>query len=286
MIIDSHNHPNYWNMTCEKILQNMKEMGIDRTWLLSLETPAFEYSPVYHRITWGNEDGPIPFQNCLACWEKAPDKFVLGYAPDPRRPYALDRLEAAIESFGVRVCGEVMLRMMYDNPDAVAMFRYCGKRGLPVVVEINYGVGEGGPYPRPGYWYGGGIDAFERAIRQCKDTIFLGHGPGFWAHISNDDLYEKMAYPKGPVIPGGKLVEMMRTYDNLYCDLSAGSGLNALTRDPAFSKEFLLEFQDRVLFGRDNWDNQLRQFLDSLDLPEDVLKKIYAENSLKLVPLE
>lgn len=286
MIIDSHNHPNYLNMTCEKILENMKAYNIDRTWLLSLETPEFEYSPGYHRITWGNELGPIPFTNCLACVEKAPEKFVLGYAPDPRKPYAIDRLEAAIEQFGVRVYGEVMLRMMYDNPDAVSMFRYCGKRGLPVIVEVNYGIGEGGPYATPGYWYGGGIDAFERAVRQCSDTVFLGHGPGFWAHISGDDLYLKESYPKGPVRAGGRVAELMRTYDNLYCDLSAGSGLNALKRDRAFSKEFILEFQDRMLYGRDDWDNNLQEFLSSLELPAEVLGKIYAGNSLTLVPLE
>src|SRR5690606_4213220 len=163
---------------------------------------------------WGDESGPIPFANGLACVQQAPDKFVLGYAPDPRKPYAVDRLEAAIESYGVRVYGEVMLRMMYDNPDAVSMFRYCGKNGLPVIVEVNYGLGDGGPYATPGYWYGGGIDAFERAIQQCKNTIFLGHGPGFWAHFSNDQLYQTMDYPQGPVIPDGKVIQMMRKYDN------------------------------------------------------------------------
>lgn len=285
MIIDSHNHPHYLNMNVDRILENMRENGIDRTWLLTLETPEFEYSPGYHRITWGNADGPIPFDNCLACVRQAPDKFVLGYAPDPRKPHAIGRLEAAIEMFGVRVYGEVMLRMTYDNPDAIAMFRYCGKRGLPVIVEVNYGHdGGGSPYAAPGYWYGGGIEAFERAIRQCPDTIFLGHGPGFWAHISGDELYAKDNYPTGPVLPGGKVTELMRTYDNLYCDLSAGSGLNALQRDVSFSREFLLEFQDRALYGRDIWDNKLQQFLNTLGLPEETLNRIYAANSLALVP--
>ncbi|MEF3309162.1 amidohydrolase family protein [Paenibacillus sp. GYB004] len=285
MIIDSHNHPNYLNMTCEKIVENMKQCGIDRTWLLTLETPEYEYAPAYHRLTWGDESGPIPFKNCLACVEKEPDKFVLGYAPDPRKPYALDKLHAAIESYGVRVYGEIMLRMMYDNPDAVSVFKYCGKRGLPVIVEVNYGIGEGGPYAAKGYWYGGGIDAFERAVAQCPDTAFLGHGPGFWAHISNDELYKEHSYPSGPVIPGGKVYEMMRKHDNLYCDLSAGSGLNALKRDSDYTREFLIEFQDRVLYGRDDWDNNLQQFLNTLGLPQDVLDKVYAGNSLKLVPV-
>ena len=32
----------------------------------------------------------------------------------------------------VRVYGELKLRMMYNNPDAIRMFRLCGKKGLPV----------------------------------------------------------------------------------------------------------------------------------------------------------
>ncbi|WP_127583822.1 amidohydrolase family protein [Paenibacillus koleovorans] len=285
MIIDSHNHPNYLGYSTEKILADMAENNIDRTWLLTLETPEHEYSPAYHRITRGNKDGPIPFASCLESFKQAPDKFVLAYAPDPRHPHAIDKLEAAIELYNVRVCGEIMLRMMYDNWDAIALFQVCGKRGLPVIVEVNYGAGSDGRFPnRPGYWYGGGIDAFERAIAQCADTSFLGHGPGFWSHISKDEGYKSSDYPRGEVLPGGKVVEMMRQYPNLYCDLSAYSGLNALKRDVGFTKEFLLEFQDRILYGRDQYDNHLQQFLNSLELPSDVLNKIYSGNSLKLVP--
>ena len=43
----------------------------------------------------------------------------------------------------------------------------------------------------------------------------------------------------------------MREYANLHADISAGSGYNALTRDPDFGAAFLTEFQDRVFFGTD-----------------------------------
>jgi hypothetical protein len=39
-----------------------------------------------------------------------------------------------------------------------------------------------------------------------------------------------------------------------------------------------------LLYGRDNFDNRLQEFLDSLGLGEGVLKKIYADNALGLVP--
>jgi hypothetical protein len=43
----------------------------------------------------------------------------------------------------------------------------------------------------------------------------------------------------------------MRKYPNLCGDLSAGSGYNAISRDPAFGYRFLEEFQDRLFFGTD-----------------------------------
>ncbi len=286
MIIDAHNHPDWHGHNLDRFLENMATYNIDKTWLLSWESPVDEYNPVYNYVSLSNERGPIPFERCLSYKERAPDKFILGYAPDPRRPDSMDRLRAAIEVHGVRVYGELKLRMMYDNPDALRMFRFCGEQGLPVTVHIDYEFDTGSRYPRPNWWYGGGIEAFERAIRACPETIFIGHAPGFWAHISNDGQFDKVSYPKGKVVPGGKLIDMFRRYPNLYADLSAGSGLNALQRDPEFARDFVIEFQDRLLYGRDYFDNRLQEFLNSLDLPGEVLAKIYSGNALKLVPIE
>jgi len=285
VIIDAHNHPDWHGYNLDRFLQNMAEYNIDKTWLLTWECPADEYDPEYYNcVSLSDQWGPIPFLRCIHYKEHAPEKFVLGYAPDPRRPDAIDRLQAAIEIYSVRVYGELKLRMMYDNPDALRMFRFCGEKGLPVVVHIDYEFETGRKYPRPNWWYGGGIEAFERAISACPGTIFIGHGPGFWAHISNDDQFDKVAYPTGKVVPGGKLIQMLHRYPNLYADLSGGSGLNALKRDPEFAREFLIEFQDRLLYGRDYFDNNHQEFLNSLGLSQEVLSKIYAGNALKLVP--
>lgn len=285
MIIDVHNHPDWHGHDLNGFLKNMEKYHIDKTWLLSWEAPADEYDPNYIYCTPEvGPRGPIPFTRCISYAERAPEKFVLGYCPDPRKPEAIDRLRSAIEIYGVKVCGELKLRMMYDNPDAMRMFRFCGEKGVPVIVHIDYEFDTGSRYPRPSWWYGGGIDAFERAVKACPETIFLGHAPGFWAHISGDDQYDKTPYPTGKVLPGGRIIEMLRKYPNLYCDISAGSGCNALKRDPEFAKQFLLEFQDRILYARDYFDNVHQEFLNSLGLPEDVLSQIYSGNALKLVP--
>lgn len=287
MIIDAHNHPDWHGHDLGKFLRNMDRFSIDITWLLSWEVPADEYDPCILNVlppATGAESA-IPFSRCLSYAERAPDRFILGYAPDPRRPDAIDRLDAAVRIYGVKVCGELKVRMMYDNPDALRMFRFCSEKGLPVVVHIDYEFSTGYNYPRPSYWYGGGIDALERAVRACPDTIFIGHAPGFWAHISGDDQFDKVAYPSGKVEAGGKLIEMLDSYPNLYCDISAGSGCIALKRDPEFAREFLLKYRDRILYGRDQFDNGHQEFINSLDLPSDVLELIYYRNALRLVPV-
>jgi len=286
MIIDAHNHPDWHGHDLSKFLANMAQYNIDKTWILSWECPEDEYSAFFRsKVPDLDPNGPIAFARCLSYVERAPDKFVLGYAPDPRRPEAIDLLHAGIEIYGVRVCGEVKVRMMFDNPDALRMFRFCGEKGLPVIVHIDYDMGKDNTYPRPDYWYGGSIEAFERAIAACPETNFLGHAPGFWAHISGDDLYKTVRYPKTEIVPGGKIPMMLREYPNLYCDISAGSGCFALQRDPEFTKDLLLEFQDRFLYARDYFDNKHQEFLNSLGLPEEVLTKLYSGNALSLVPL-
>ena len=87
------------------------------------------------------------------------------------------------------------------------------------------------------------------ALRKCPQTIFIGHGPAFWAQLSADDEYE--GYPKGPVKKGGAVPRLLAEYENLYAAVSAGSGYNALTRDERFGPEFLEGFQDKLLFGTD-----------------------------------
>jgi predicted TIM-barrel fold metal-dependent hydrolase len=282
--IDTHNHPDWLGHSLPRFLSNMEEHRIERTWLLTWIAPDDEVDPFYHTTVGPGRGGPISFARCLSYAERAPDRFVLGYAPDPRRPEAIDQLRAAIDLYGVRVYGELKLRMCYDNPDALRMFRYCGERGLPVVVHIDYEIPTGFTYPRPNWWYGGGIDAFERAVAACPGTTFIGHAPGFWAHISGDAQARAESYPSGPVAPGGKVVEMLRRYPNLYADLSANSARNALARDPAFGREFVVDFQDRLLYARDGFGDELDLLLESFQLPEEVLTKILGGTALQLVP--
>ncbi|MCC7263303.1 MAG: amidohydrolase family protein [Candidatus Latescibacteria bacterium] len=283
MLIDAHNHPNWHGFNAKKILLNMDEQGIDQLWLFSWEVPEDEYSPQYHAVLPPTGRG-IPLEDVLAVGKEAPDRFVLGYMPHPKRPDAIDRLKAAVEIHGVRLACELKVRLSFDDPDALRLYEFCGEQKLPITIHLDYPIDHGkGNYPRPNWWYGGSMDALERAVQACPRTVFIGHAPGFWAHISGDDRALREGYPAGPVLPGGRVAQMLRQYPNLYADLSAGSGLNALSRDPAFGRAFLVEFQDKLLFGRDYFDTRLMDFLVEQDLPRIAFDKIAYQNAQRLL---
>ena len=286
MIIDAHNHPDWHGKDMDQILADMDAHGIDQAWMLTWECPEDEYDPDQRNLQnvdcYGS-NFPVPFSRCLAYHRAHPDRFVLGFAPDPRCPESQDRLEAAINQHGVRVYGELKARMMYDNPDAIRMFRFCGEKKLPVILHIEYPIPLNQKYPRPHWWYGGGMEPVERVLVQCPETTFLGHALGFWACISDDGQHLTDFYPKGKVVGEGKLIRMLRQYPNLWCDISANSGRNALARDPEFTRGFLTEFQDRVVFARDMFGGAHQELLESLDLPREVLDKIYYQNAKRLL---
>ena len=104
---------------------------------------------------------------------------------------------------------------------------------------------------------------------------------------------EKEGYAKGPIAPGGTLVRLFREYPNLCGDISAGSGYNALTRDPAFTYEFIAEFQDRLLLGLDHPDVELdfqhiewlQQQRDEGHIRAEIVEKILWRNADQLIGL-
>jgi len=287
-IIDIHNHPNWHGHDIDALVRNMDEIGIEKNWLLSWEISEYEFnmSPSYHEYM-------DPRGLCAPLWmvveglHKYPDRFIGGWAPDPRDKYVRAKLKAAVKIHGIKVYGELKCRMRYDSPDAIVTFRYCGELGLPVLFHLecaadtlkkmSEGIYEWIP------WYGGDISVVDNMCRLCPDTKFIGHGPGFWWEISNDSDEAKTGYPTGKIKPGGKLIELLEKYDNLYCDLSAGSGANALERDLEHAREFLLKYQDRIMFGRDYFDRRQLDVLDRLDLPEDVMEKILHINAEKIL---
>ncbi len=285
--IDAHNHPDFNKYNFERFIANMDELGIDKAVLLTWENPWDEN---YMSNMTGCPsplcgDVPVPFERVLNFYEKAPDRFLMGYCPDPRRPDAIVKMKSAIDTYGVKVCGEVKFRMMYDNPDIIDLFRFCGENGLPVVLHIDNATAHLA-HPaslRKHYWYGGDIFTLERALELCPETNFLGHAPGFWGCISGDDEWKTVGYPRGPVAPGGHIERLLDKFPNLYCDCSAGSGCIALGRDTEYTKKLIMAHPDRFIYARDEFSNNLSELIDGLGLPEDILEMFYHGNIERLI---
>ncbi|MDX9978719.1 MAG: amidohydrolase family protein [Lentisphaeria bacterium] len=289
-VIDVHNHPNWHGHNLAALVRNMDEHGIEKTWLLGWELPRQEYDqacPGYY-VHMDPRGIGAALDLVVQGLERYPDRFIGGWAPDPRDRYARARLEAAVKIHGIRVYGELKCRMRYDDPDAIAMYRFCGELGLPVLFHLQcdpHTVAKQAA-KRDNWleWYGGDLAVVDTICELCPDTRFIGHGPGFWREISGDADATDAGYPSGPVTPDGHLVQVLRRRANLYCDLSAGSGCNALARDLAHARAFVHEFQDRILFGRDYFDARQFETLDKLGLSPETEAKIYRDNALRLVP--
>lgn len=293
MIIDAHQHAFWLGKDDKGLVDNLAANGIDRAWLLTWEIPVTEDNLAYRGMlnpmlmrADGTHPG-IPLSDLLLACHRYPGLFVPGYCPDPRIPGAPELFEAAHKIHGVRVCGEWKFRMLIDNPCCLELFRKAGALGCPVVLHLDVPYlphpDTGAPVYQPA-WYGGTVENLARAMTACPGTVFIGHAPGFWREISGDADTRSNPYPAGPVVPGGRLDTLFEEHPNLYADLSAGSALTALRRDPAHAVDFLCRRADRLLFARDDYNGDLQAFLQTLILPEDVKKKIYEGNARHLVP--
>ncbi len=143
-----------------------------------------------------------------------------------------------------------------------------------------------------------GLPRFEEAVRKFPGITWLCHSQAWWSFIGGDVGEDEWdGYPKGRVVKGGRVVELMRRYPNVYGDLSAGSGFNAVSRDPAFGHWFMDEFQDQLCFGTDIWRTshrdgllvQLANFMkDALTagkISQEVFDKIACGNAERVLGL-
>ena len=291
MIIDSHQHVFWHGRDDAGLVADMDEHGIDLAWLLTWEIPPGEddgvYNPVLNPCNMradGTHAG-IVLADLLRARERYPERFILGYCPNPGLPDAPSLFESAWKMHGVRVCGEWKYRMLIDDPRSLELFRVAGRLGAPVVLHLDvpYLPDKQGKLTYQPMWYGGTVGNLERALEACPDTTFVGHGPGFWREISGDADSDPAGYPQGPMVEGGRLAALLERCPNLCADLSAGSGLRAMQRDRDHARQFMTRFADPLLFARDNYGQDLHQFLQTLDLPRDVAQKIYSDNARRLV---
>jgi hypothetical protein len=254
MLIDIHTHTCYprgvgqalgWTfIDPEAFVAGLDERGIDKAALLPIMSP--DHQKHY-----------IPPEEALAIRDAYPGRIIPFCCLDGRMmansPESdFRKMLEYYKEQGCKGVGEYVTNLPFDDPLQMNVFRQVEEVGLPLTFHVGASLGGCyGCYDEPG------LPRLEKVLQACPSLKLLGHSPGFWSEIdAGADDRARRGYPHGPVTPG-RLVELMRTYPNLYGDLSAGSGYNAVTRDPDFGLAFMEEFQDRLLFGTDLcWPDQ------------------------------
>ena len=183
---------------------------------------------------------------------------------------------------GARGLGEHKVGLPFDHPQMMQLYEACDRLELPILFHLDDLRGIDTP----------GLPRLENVLKAFPKLPLIGHACGFWSSISGDATRHDFGrYPKPPkpITPGGALDRLMDAYPNLYCDISEPGGAIALTRDPAFAREFVLRRADRLLFGSDYLtpEQQIPQFeiLAAMNLPDDVQYKIHRGNAIRMLKL-
>ncbi len=197
-----------------------------------------------------------------------------------------------------------------DDPRWDPIWKACGDTGIPVIIHTadpaaffepldanNERYEELSRHPNwsfHGDQFPSRIDLLEarnRVIARHPNTQFIG------AHIANNS--ENLA----------QVAEWLDRYPNLW--IEPASRISELGRQPFTARDFLIKYADRLLFGTDGpWPEQRLnyywQFFETrdeyfpyseklpppqglwniygVDLPDDVLIKLYHANASKLIP--
>lgn len=266
----------------EELLKFYDDLNIEKGVLLPLCAPEGQW------FTMTSE-------NCKLIADSNPERFLWFCSVDPRMgdnngksnlAYLLNHYKV----LGAKGCGELTAQLYADDPLMENLFSALEETDMPLIIHIapkfadGYGIVDDLGLPR-----------IEKMLKKHPKLKLIGHSQPFWSEISADITLEmRNSYPKGKV-KAGRLIELMREYGNLYCDLSAGSGANAMRRDPDFAARFMEEFSDRILYGCDicsvkstfpySFDAFLTSMRADASLSEENYRKIVRENAVKLLKL-
>lgn len=210
------------------------------------------------------------------------------------------------KNFGMDLKDGKGQRVHVDDPRFDLLFEACGRLKIPVLIHTAE--------PR---------SFFQPMDKNNERWLELKTHPGrarppekypSWETLMNEQHALFARHPNTNFISahlawlGSDLAELGKLLDrlpNMYTEI--GAVLYDLGRQPKFARQFLIKYQDRVLFGKDTWnaDEYLTYFrvletgdeyfdyyrkyhafwqMYGLDLPDDVLKKVYYKNALQIVP--
>jgi predicted TIM-barrel fold metal-dependent hydrolase len=175
----------------------------------------------------------------------APGRFTWFNSYDLTRPDAEQVLTQAVKD-GAQGFGEMKFHVAADGPELRRMYALAADLRVPILIHFQ----EVDHFPNEGTWSTGYAKTFESILKAYPRTTFIGHADAFWANVSAD-YHNEAAYPSGPIKRGGVTDKLLGDHENLFGDLAANSGNNAMSREGEVTAEVLRRHQDKLLFGSD-----------------------------------
>jgi predicted TIM-barrel fold metal-dependent hydrolase len=209
------------------------------------------------------------------------------------------------KNFGMNLKDGTGQRIHVDDPRFDPLWAMCAKLKVPVLIHTAE--------PRSFF---DPIDKYNERWLELKQIPSRARPPDrypSWETLMAEQQNLFAKHPKTTFINahlgwlGGNLGELGRLMDkfpNMHADVAAV--LAELGRQPRFARQWLIRYQDRVLMGKDTWApdeypcyfrvfETADEYFDyyrkrhafwkmyGLELPDDVLKKLYYKNALRLI---
>jgi len=153
-------------------------------------------------------------------------------------PGAVQEIEKYLK-LGAPVIGELKFNVECDSPEMQKIYELAQAYEVPVIMHWQHKM------------FNWGFERFHKMLEKYPRVNFIGHAQTWWANIDKNHADQNILYPKTKVTPGGITDRLLQDYPNMYADMSAGSGLGALTRDEDHAREFLKRHQDKLIYGSD-----------------------------------
>jgi predicted TIM-barrel fold metal-dependent hydrolase len=210
------------------------------------------------------------------------------------------------KSLGLRYTDKAGKRVAVDDARLYPIWFKCGELGIPVLIHTAD--------PKP-FWdeFDGDNERWlELKLRPRRKRS--PDNPVPWEQLMEEQHNMFKRHPNTTFINAhmgwlandlGKLGELLDDIPNM--NVGIGAIIAELGRQPREAKAFFIKYQDRILFGKDSWkpeefptyfrvlesDDEYFPYhkkyhafwaMYGLDLPDDVLKKVYYKNALRIVP--
>lgn len=277
-IIDIHQHVGYSGRPDGVLLAHQRALGATTTILLpagrAVSTPS-----THEGVANGLQAQASGNEACYQFARTHPKEFAFAANEVPDADGAAGEIERYLKR-GAMMIAEQKFGVECDSPAMQRIYELAQAHGVPVLMHWQFKM------------YNYGFERFHTMLEKYPRVNFLGHAQTWWANIDRNHHDQTVLYPKGPVTRGGLTDRYLTDYPNMFGDLSAGSGLNALTRDEEFTRDFLVRHQNKLLYGSDCSDldgggakcqgAQTIAAIRRLAGSQDVERKLLYGNAVKL----